>query len=336
MEKEENSLTRCRLLDLPWEDVLVAHILSCLPLKQLVSLQRVSKHFRALIQIHFTKCKSFNPVEESIPKEAFIFMMKDNKVLQKLCLQSCSYWLTDHDLLPILSQNQRLLSVDMAGCVGLTRHSLVALSLTCSAHLRHLFLANCSFVDGVSLRSLADHCGELRSVNLAGCRQLKDDAICYLAKKCAKLTFLSLALNGNITDESVEEVAKNCRNIEHLDLNCCLPVSNQSIRTLGEYCPRLQSLKVKHCHQVTESSLEPLRKRNVLIDVQPLPERARLSHVLQFTPFVNLQFPCDDGANVNKREQPVRRVEPQQWDRRQGISRAISAKRAGRARATTL
>nr|XP_057917035.1 F-box/LRR-repeat protein 15 isoform X2 [Doryrhamphus excisus] len=288
MEDEEKTRT-CRLLDLPWEDVLVVHILSCLPLRQLISLQRVSKHFRTLIQLYFAKCRSFDPVQLSIPKEAFSVMLKDNKVLQKLSLQSCSHWLTDDELLPVLSQNQRLVSVDMTECVRLTRRSLVALSLTRCLHLQHLTLSQCSFVDGLSLRSLADYCGALRSVDLTGCCQLKDDAICYLAKKCAKLTFLSLAVNENITDESVEEVAKNCRSLEHLDLNCCLRVRNQSIRTLGEYCPKLQSLKVKHCHQVTESSLEPLRKRNVRIDVQPPPERVLLSHIMRYTPFVNLQ-----------------------------------------------
>ncbi|XP_054622403.1 F-box/LRR-repeat protein 15 isoform X2 [Dunckerocampus dactyliophorus] len=287
--KEEAKTRTCRLLDLPWEDVLVAHILSCLPFRQLVCLQRVNKEFRRLIRLYFAKCRSFDPIQLSIPKEAFRFMLKDNKVLQKLSLQSCSHWLTDDELLPVVSQNRRLLTVDMTGCVRLTRHSLVALSLTRCLHLQHLTLAQCSFVDGLSLRSLADHCGALRSIDLTGCCQLKDDAICYLAKKCPKLTFLSLAVNENITDESVEEVAKNCRSLEHLDLNCCLRVRNQSIRTLGEYCPNLQSLKVKHCHQVTESSLEPLRKRNVRINVDPPPERPLLSHVLRYTPFVNLQ-----------------------------------------------
>ena len=258
-------------------------------------------------------------------------MLKDNKVLQNLSLQNCSDWVTDKELLPVIGQNQHLQKVDLSSCAFLTRHSLVAVSLSCM-HLRHLGLAHCEWVDSLSLRSLADHCGELQSIDLTACRQLKDVAICYLAKKCLKLKSLSLAVNANITDESVEEVAKNCRDLEQLDLTGCLRVRNHSIRyivlffkciptdsvilsctlacatllvhsstrscaccaprTLAEYCPKLQSLKVNHCHNVTESSLDPLRKRNVVIDVEPPLQRALvlLQDVLGFAPFINLQI----------------------------------------------
>ncbi|XP_077406815.1 F-box/LRR-repeat protein 15 isoform X3 [Vanacampus margaritifer] len=297
MEDGAQNTTRCRLLTLPWEDVLIARILSHLPLRQLVALQRVSKQFRTLIRLFLNKCPSFELVGLCIPKEAFHSLVKDNVVLRKLSLESCSSWLTDEELLPLLGRNQRLLTVDLSGCMGLTRHSLVALSLTC-IHLRHLAVARCDFVDCPSLRSLADHCRALRSLDLSGCCRLKDDAICYLAKKCVRLTFLSLAVNENITSESVEEVAKNCRGLEHLDLSCCLRVSDQAIRTVAEYCPKLRSLKVKHCHHVSESSLEPLRKRNVLVDVHPPPGMERLSLAVHCGPYVNIQ----GGGNNKQRD----------------------------------
>ncbi|XP_030257068.1 F-box/LRR-repeat protein 15 isoform X2 [Sparus aurata] len=306
---EEDKMRTCHLLDLPWEDVLVPHILCHLPLQHLVSLQRVSKQFHSLIQVYLANCRTFDlsmvspdernllkdkytqKIGPSIPKEAFVSMLKDNKVLHSLSLQNCSDWVTDKELLPVIGQNQHLQRVEMSGCACLTRHSLVAVSLSCT-HLHHLGLAHCEWVDSLSLRSLADHCGGLQSIDLTACRQLKDDAICYLAKKCLKLRSLSLAVNANVTDESVEEVAKNCRGLEQLDLTGCLRVRNQSIRTLAEYCPKLQSLKVNHCHNVTESSLDPLRKRNVVIDVEPPLQRALvlLQDVLGFAPFINLQI----------------------------------------------
>ncbi|CAI5658668.1 F-box/LRR-repeat protein 15 isoform X1 [Oreochromis niloticus] len=293
MDEEAKMRTRCHLLDLPWEDVLVPHILCYLPLQHLVSLQRVSKEFHNLIKVYLSNCRTFHlsPTSPCIPREAFCSMLKDNKVLQNLSLQNCSDWVSDKELLPVIGQNQHLQRVDMSGCACLTRHSLVAVSLSCM-HLQHLGLAHCEWVDSLSLRSLADHCGGLQSIDLTACRQLKDDAICYLAKKCSNLRSLSLAVNANITDESVEEVAKNCRDLEQLDLTGCLRVRNQSIRTLAEYCPKLQSLKVNHCHNVTESSLDPLRKRNVVIDVEPPLQRALvlLQDVLGFAPFINLQI----------------------------------------------
>uniref|UniRef100_A0A4W5MJV2 F-box/LRR-repeat protein 15 n=1 Tax=Hucho hucho TaxID=62062 RepID=A0A4W5MJV2_9TELE len=283
----------CHLLDLPWEDVLVTHIFCYLPLRQLVRLQRVSKQFYALIQVYLANCRTFDltQIGPSLPKEAFCNILRDNKVLQNLSVQNCSDWVTDKELLPVIGQNQHLLRVDMRGCDRLTRHSLVAVSLSCT-HLQYLGLAHCEWVDSLSIRSLADHCGGLRSIDLTACRQLKDEAICYLSKKCLKMRSLSVAVNANITDVSVEEVAKNCRELEQLDLTGCLRVRNDSIRTVAEYCPKLQSLKVNHCHNVTESSLDPLRKRNVEIDVEPPLQRALvlLQDVVGFAPFINLQI----------------------------------------------
>lgn len=52
--------TRGCLLDLPWEDILVPHILCHLPLQQLLSLQRVSKSFQSLIQLYLANMRCFD------------------------------------------------------------------------------------------------------------------------------------------------------------------------------------------------------------------------------------------------------------------------------------
>lgn len=283
-----------QLLDLPWEDVLVTHVFCYLPLRHLVSLQRVSKQFRSLIQVYLANCRRFdlNQVGPHVPKEAFCSMLSDNKVLQNLSVQNCSDWITDKELLAVVAQNPQLQRVDLRSCTGLTRHSLVAVSLSC-IRLQHLNLAHCEWVDSLSLRSLGDHCGHgLLSVDLTACRQLKDEAIGYLARQCKALRSLSVAVNANVTDEAVEVVAKSCRELEELDLTGCLRVRNDAIRTLAEYCPKLRSLKVNHCHNVTESSLGLLRKRNVEIDVEPPLQRALvlLQDVVGFAPFINLQI----------------------------------------------
>lgn len=60
---------RCQLLDLPWEDVLVPHILCYLPLQHLVRLQRVSKQFHSLIQVYLANCRTFDPSSVSHNKQ---------------------------------------------------------------------------------------------------------------------------------------------------------------------------------------------------------------------------------------------------------------------------
>ncbi|XP_026110519.1 F-box/LRR-repeat protein 15 [Carassius auratus] len=292
-ERTQSQSHRCQLLDLPWEDVLVTHVFCYLPLRHLVSLQCVSKSFRSLVQVYLANCRKFDPTQTGphIPKEAFCSMLRHNQVLHHLCVSNCSDWITDKELLPVIGQNQHLLRVDLRGCVHLSRHALVAVSLSCP-RLQHLTLAHCEWVDSLALRSLADHCPDLRSLDITACRQLKDQAVCYLAGKCPELRSLSVAVNANITDTAVEEVAKKCRELERLDLTGCLRVRNEAIRTLAEYCPKLQSLKVNHCHNVTESSLGVLRRRDVEIDVEPPLQRALvlLQDVVGFAPFINLQI----------------------------------------------
>ncbi|XP_026888809.2 F-box/LRR-repeat protein 15 isoform X1 [Electrophorus electricus] len=264
-----------QLLDLPWEDVLVAHVLCYLPLRHLLSLQCVSKSFRSLVQVYLANCRTFDPAQTGpcIPKEAFCSMLRDNTVLHTLSVHRCSDWITDKELLPVVGQNQQLRRVDLRGCVQLTRHALVALALGCP-RLQHLCLAHCEWVDGLALRSLADRCAHMRSLDLTACRQVRDEAVGYAAARWPGLRSLSVAVNANITDTAVEEVAKRCRELEHLDLTGCLRVRNEAIRTVAEYCPKLQSLKVNHCHNVSESSLGVLRRRNVEIDVEPPLQRA--------------------------------------------------------------
>ncbi|XP_063817475.1 F-box/LRR-repeat protein 15 [Pseudophryne corroboree] len=281
------------LLDLPWEDVLVPHILSYLPLRHIISLQRVNKAFQTLVQLYLANCRTFDSTQlgSQLPKSAFSNLVKHNSVLQRLDLRSCSDWLTDKELLPVIGQNHHLLHINLNSCVQLTRQSLVAISLSCP-HLQNICLGHCEWVDCLSLRSLADHCKHLEAVDLTACRQLKDDAICYLVQKSKLLRSLSLAVNANISDIAVEETAKNCKDLENLDLTGCLRVKNESIRTLAEYCTKLKSLKVKHCHNVTESSLGNLRKRDVTLDVEPPLQRALvlLQDVVGFAPFINLQI----------------------------------------------
>lgn len=168
-------------------------------------------------------------IEPAIPQAAFVNLLKDNEVLQQLALQNCSDWLTDRELLPVIGQNHHLHQIQLKGCAQLSRHALVAISLSCP-NLRWLSLAHCEWVDSLSLRSLADHCKVLEAVDLTACRQLKDEAICYLVQKCSRLKSLSLAVNANVGDMAVEEIAKCCPELEHLDLTGCLRVKNDSIR----------------------------------------------------------------------------------------------------------
>ncbi|XP_036919943.1 F-box/LRR-repeat protein 15 [Artibeus jamaicensis] len=282
-----------RLLDLPWEDVLLPHILSRVPLCQLLQLQRVSRAFRALVQLHLAGLRRFDVAEvgPNIPRTALVWLLRDAERLQELALAPCHEWLSDQDLVPVLARNPQLRSVALAGCGQLSRRTLGALAEGCP-RLQRLSLAHCDWVDGLALRGLVDRCPALEELDLTACRQLKDEAIVYLAQRCGSgLRSLSLAINANVGDTAIQELARNCPELEHLDLTGCLRVGSDGVRTLAEYCPALRSLRVRHCHRVAEPSLSRLRKRGVDIDVEPRLHQALvlLQDMAGFAPFVNLQ-----------------------------------------------
>ncbi|KAM5321583.1 F-box/LRR-repeat protein 15 [Glossophaga mutica] len=282
-----------RLLDLPWEDVLLPHILSRVPLCQLLQLQLVSRAFRALVQLHLAGLRRFDAAEvgPNIPRTALVWLLRDTERLQELALAPCHEWLSDQDLVPVLARNPQLRSVALAGCGQLSRRTLGALAEGCP-RLQRLSLAHCDWVDGLALRGLVDRCPALEELDLTACRQLKDEAIMYLAQRCGSgLRSLSLAINANVGDTAIQELARNCPELEHLDLTGCLRVGSDGVRTLAEYCPALRSLRVRHCHRVAEPSLSRLRKRGVDIDVEPRLHQALvlLQDMAGFAPFVNLQ-----------------------------------------------
>ncbi|XP_073858711.1 F-box/LRR-repeat protein 15 isoform X2 [Macaca fascicularis] len=281
------------LLDLPWEDVLLPHVLNRVPLCQLLRLQRVSRAFRALVQLHLAGLRRFDAAQVGlqIPRAALARLLRDAEGLQELALAPCHEWLSDEDLVPVLARNPQLRSVALGGCGQLSRRALGALAEGCP-RLQRLSLAHCDWVDGLALRGLADRCPALEELDLTACRQLKDEAIVYLAqRRGAGLRSLSLAVNANVGDAAVQELARNCPELQHLDLTGCLRVGSDGVRTLAEYCPALRSLRVRHCHHVAESSLSRLRKRGVDIDVEPPLHQALvlLQDMAGFAPFVNLQ-----------------------------------------------
>ncbi|XP_017529433.1 F-box/LRR-repeat protein 15 isoform X2 [Manis javanica] len=220
-----------RLLDLPWEDVLLPYVLSRVPLRQLLRLQRVSRAFRALVQLHLAGLRRFDAAQVGphIPRAALAWLLRDAEGLQELALAPCHEWLSDEDLVPVLARNPQLRSVALAGCGQLSRRALGALAEGCP-RLQRLSLAHCDWVDGLALRGLADRCPALEELDLTACRQLKDEAIVYLAqRRGAGLRSLSLAVNANVGDAAVQELARNCPELQHLDLTGCLRVGSDGV-----------------------------------------------------------------------------------------------------------
>ncbi|CAN0439372.1 unnamed protein product [Lampetra planeri] len=290
------SLPRRSLLELPWEDVLIPHVLSRLPLAQLLQLQCVCRRFRELVRLHLSAAHSLDlsQVASTFPRTCFSELFQHSSALRELVLTGCSSWLTDAELVPLVRRNLRLRRAELARCSHLSPAGLHALTSSCPG-LRRVGLRGCKWLEPLCLLGLAERCPQLESCDVSECLGVTDECLARLAAGCPGLVSLGVALDCSLTDRGVEAVAKGCPRLQHLDISGCFRVTNAAVRTVAEYCPALRSLSVSGCQNVTEPGLARLRGRGVAIDIESPPQHAviLLGDLLAagyLLPYINLQI----------------------------------------------
>ncbi|KAI8813548.1 hypothetical protein BJ742DRAFT_767129 [Cladochytrium replicatum] len=87
-------------------------------------------------------------------------------------------------------------------------------------------LENCFHISNVVVRSIADHCANIRQVDLPGC-PVTDTFIPQLTQKCKKLESMDFSFT-NLTVGSLYPIINNCENLLYLDLTECRPVDPES------------------------------------------------------------------------------------------------------------
>ncbi|XP_070545127.1 F-box/LRR-repeat protein 15-like isoform X2 [Ptychodera flava] len=256
------------LLDLPWDDILISHILPYLSLTQLFQLQRVSRDFHELIQ-EFLASQTvfdFSVVSSKLTKEAFLMAVEHTNLLRELSLRNCKGWLKDDILIPVISRNQQLQKIDLGGCSGLTSKIIQCIAANCQS-LQSISLSECHWVQAPSIEMLALNCSQLEHVNLMSCWELDDETILTLIMTHPGLKYLSLAKIYGITDVVIDMLARSCSQLEFLSVQGCWRITNSVVRLLGDYCPKLNQLEVEDCRDINEGSLARLRVKGIKIDV---------------------------------------------------------------------
>nr|KAF6456008.1 F-box and leucine rich repeat protein 15 [Rousettus aegyptiacus] len=143
-----------RLLDLPWEDVLLPHILSRVPLCQLLQLQRVSRAFRALVQLHLAGLRRFDAAQ--LKDEAIVYLAQ--------------------------RRGAGLRSLSLAVNANVGDAAVQELARNCP-ELEHLDLTGCLRVGSDGVRTLAEYCPALRSLRVRHCHHVAEPSLSRLRKR---------------------------------------------------------------------------------------------------------------------------------------------------------
>ena len=226
-------LERCKepiglssIVDLPYEDIIVRHILPLLRIEDLLNLKLVSVLFNRLTVCYLRSLKRLNLSESRcLTTGQFRFI---------LCISH--NFLTSMDLSHNLSLNNRLL----------TRY-LIVYRLK---QLNSIKLNDCHWIDARSFSVLAMLYGrQLEHLECAGCWSLNDELIGLLTVTCPGLISLNLSMIYSLTDRSLLRIAAGCRRLRTLNLRGCWKLSPVGLCWLiGRSASQLIDLQLDQCH----------------------------------------------------------------------------------------
>ena len=257
-----------QLYDLPWEDLVFAHIFPKLNLADLCRLCQSCRAMQKCIMNYFSVMRHLD-LTYTGPRFAAKHLQQiteDSHNLQSLDLSAAKRWLDNEDVLTIVHHNPGLESINLHGCSFLKVGLLQEVGMSCR-NLKKADLGDCHWVTTGDLLQLAAECPQLNHIDLAGCWNLNDDTFLELIHSCKLLRHINISDIYSITDNTVSTIAHNCPDLKVLKIKACWRVTDDSIRMLGERCKCLKILHVKDCRSVTDASLARLRLRGIHIDV---------------------------------------------------------------------
>ncbi|XP_046752468.1 F-box/LRR-repeat protein 15 [Diprion similis] len=163
------------LVDLPWVDVVYAHIFSHLNLQDLFSLRCVSKELCLLVDKYFVPWQSLDLSDYTcIGSTAFGVLVRSCNNLKYVNLKN-NNWLDSIQLMLLLHKHCNLTALDLSGCNNVCLHRS-SIDISKCQNLTSIKLQNCTWVTERFLLNLAQ-CTKLQEVILADCYQVSDQAV---------------------------------------------------------------------------------------------------------------------------------------------------------------
>lgn len=157
--------------------------------------------------------------------------------LERLTLTGCSQ-LTDRSLVPLLKNNNSILSVDMT---------------------------NLDLVTSATLTELAYNCPKLQGLYASGCKNLTDEAVNILAEFCPSLKRVKLNGCFFLTNSSVQNIIKRCLSLVEFDVSGCSHVTDEVTSLAYSHLPQLREYRVSYNANISDMTVLTLQP-NVVFD----------------------------------------------------------------------
>ncbi|KAI9117681.1 hypothetical protein K1719_011847 [Acacia pycnantha] len=154
---------------------------------------------------------------------------------------------------------QKLISLTITSCQGVTDASIVGIGKGCS-NLKQICLRKCYFVSDNGLVAFAKTAGSLESLHLDECSRITQSGIIVaLSDLKPKLKSLSLVKCKGIKDIDMEEsLLSPCMSLRSLTIKNCPGFGSASLAMVGKLCPQLHHIDLTGLYGISDAGLLPL------------------------------------------------------------------------------
>jgi len=154
---------------------------------------------------------------------------------------------------------QKLKSMTVASCVGLTDTGLEAVGKGCP-NLKQFYLHKCSFLSDNGLVSFAKSAVSLESLLLEECHRITQFGFFGSLLNCgANLKAVSLVNCFGIKDLKLDlPELSPCKSLRSLSIRNCPGFGDGSLALLGKLCPELQNVELSGLQGVTDAGFLPV------------------------------------------------------------------------------
>ncbi|KAK0662461.1 putative SCF E3 ubiquitin ligase complex F-box protein [Cercophora samala] len=192
---------------------------------------------------HVQICNTLSTEAPAFPYKEFI------KRLNLACLHDT---VSDGSVVPLASCT-RVERLTLTNCVKITDTGLIPL-ITNNDHLLALDVSNDSQITEASIYAIAQYCRRLQGLNISGCHKVSPESMITLAENCRFLKRLKLNDCQQLTNQAVLAFAEHCPNILEIDLHQCKLIGNEPVTALIEKGQALRELRLANCDMIDDSA----------------------------------------------------------------------------------
>ncbi|KAK4669623.1 SCF ubiquitin ligase complex subunit [Podospora pseudopauciseta] len=199
---------------------------------------------------HVQICNTLSTEAPAFPYREFI------KRLNLACLHDT---VSDGSVVPLASCT-RVERLTLTNCGKITDTGLIPL-ITNNDHLLALDVSNDSQITEASIYAIAQYCKRLQGLNISGCHKVSPESMITLAENCRFLKRLKLNDCQQLTNQAVLAFAEHCPNILEIDLHQCKLIGNEPVTALIEKGQALRELRLANCEMIDDNAFLSLPNR---------------------------------------------------------------------------